>query len=60
MTTRALLLATTAVVAPRRSFHIDHVFVSSDLAVASWGVGLHHPWASLSDHAPIVVDVAPR
>ncbi len=44
----------------KKSFHIDHVFVSSDLAVASWGVGLHHPWASLSDHAPIVVDVAPR
>lgn len=42
---------------PGQPFHIDYVFVSCPAAVTSVDVGSHEEWGTLSDHAPISVQL---
>jgi exodeoxyribonuclease III len=41
-----------------RPYHIDYCFVSADIAVSAATIGPTGSWLRLSDHCPVVVDLA--
>jgi exonuclease III len=43
-----------------KPYHIDYCFTSGDLAVRSAEIGAATSWLGLSDHCPLVVDLARR
>jgi hypothetical protein len=47
---------------PEAAFHIDYIFVSSDIAIRQVEIGTHADFAAtaVSDHAPIIADLTLR